>query len=1232
MAARSRTPLRPRRTTVVPEGPLESTDLALRVTRLLDSDSLDDWEALLTRGADLLGTDGRLLAVSTIRASIAVDLAGGLRRVAPYLFVATASHLGLARAGELWSSLATAEIVEVAERLWGVYGAPAAAELEELDLALLGGGALLASSLLARLDGDSLVEWLSEIAYGLVERSRRLADVADARLAIALLEPVQGAGAGQEAGRLDHLARAHGRLAELGEAGHEDLAMSLHRQAAEVEVDDPAMTATLRNNFAVAIARRFDATGDEALLLEEVATYRDVLDVVDEIDRETLRRNLAGALVRGIDLYGWSTLAEASQLVDAMLDRIRGVDLPPRHEAAIISRALVVARHRFDAGLDDPRLDDVLGATRRLLGVLPHGSPEAIELTVNLLPVLGEQWEYFGDRGARDEARALAEGLVVNPSAGVHERRAALANAGIALADAGAACAVDTFRAAVVESPEGTVLRARALDNLAHALFQQWRATGEERALYESAASYQEALALLPERAGHRPTLLSNAAGTDHELYDHTGRVVHLDAAIDRHRESVARTDPDSHSWPARASNLASVLLTRTTQHGGLHYLYEAIPLARRAVARCYERAIYRPALLNVLADAIRRVAAVTPDSEVFDEALSLYEQAIAASPHPGPERSGRLDNFADALAERGAHEGDASLLHRAVGLREQAIAELDRRAPLRSAIENNLAATLLTRWRLEGDDADLERAISLARTSVEAGTGDDRPVRLAVLGLALAHAARGELAEPTVYDPGVAFAEACSTGIETQPGVVLAAGQLWGDHALRLGRFDEAVTAYVHARGAMRLMVARQQARAPKEQWLADSQDLASGSFCALAASGRATDAALAAEETRALLLVDALRDGAGDDGPDRPPEIVAPVIAPRQAALYLASGHDGGWAVIRSALSDEAVALPGLSRDAVGDRVERHLDLAQGLISGGPEARRAWQRHLVDLVSWLGDHIGLVAGSGMSRLRDIDDLVLVPLGTLALLPWNAAAFPPPDATGNRAWLDEAVTLRHAPNVTSLSLLPPAEASARPPLVVAAPLPSALPSLEPAPEVAAVRAWSLDAEVLEGRQATVGAIAAGLGGRRLAHVVAHGHVEPLEPLHSGFYAADDQLFTVKLLVEHDVPAPALVVLAGCQTALIGRRAPDESVGLPAAFLQAGARGVIAAQWPVTNATAANFMRAFYEALAVTPSPAAALRRAQRSVRTTELSGGRLAGARPFGNPDHWAPFVYWGA
>jgi CHAT domain-containing protein len=59
--------------------------------------------------------------------------------------------------------------------------------------------------------------------------------------------------------------------------------------------------------------------------------------------------------------------------------------------------------------------------------------------------------------------------------------------------------------------------------------------------------------------------------------------------------------------------------------------------------------------------------------------------------------------------------------------------------------------------------------------------------------------------------------------------------------------------------------------------------------------------------------------------------------------------------------------------------------------------------------------------------------------------------------------------------------------------------------------------------------------------------------------------------------------APRLVALSACETGLHDiNRSPEEFIGLPAAFLQLGATGVLATLWPVNDASAAFLMSRFF--------------------------------------------------
>jgi CHAT domain-containing protein len=72
-------------------------------------------------------------------------------------------------------------------------------------------------------------------------------------------------------------------------------------------------------------------------------------------------------------------------------------------------------------------------------------------------------------------------------------------------------------------------------------------------------------------------------------------------------------------------------------------------------------------------------------------------------------------------------------------------------------------------------------------------------------------------------------------------------------------------------------------------------------------------------------------------------------------------------------------------------------------------------------------------------------------------------------------------------------------------------------------------------------------------------------------------------------------------------------------LGLPHAFLAAGARGVVVTLWRVTDQSAAEFMQEFYRDLRGGRSPAAALLAVRRA---------HLAASGPASQPYRWAPFV----
>jgi CHAT domain-containing protein len=97
-------------------------------------------------------------------------------------------------------------------------------------------------------------------------------------------------------------------------------------------------------------------------------------------------------------------------------------------------------------------------------------------------------------------------------------------------------------------------------------------------------------------------------------------------------------------------------------------------------------------------------------------------------------------------------------------------------------------------------------------------------------------------------------------------------------------------------------------------------------------------------------------------------------------------------------------------------------------------------------------------------------------------------------------------------------------------------------------------------------------------------HFSCHGNFAPFSPLNSVLYLEGDEQLPVESLFRPALRllGTELVILSACNSASIEHwRTPDETIGFPAAFLIAGAKTVIAAQWPVEDSATFLLMQQF---------------------------------------------------
>lgn len=180
-------------------------------------------------------------------------------------------------------------------------------------------------------------------------------------------------------------------------------------------------------------------------------------------------------------------------------------------------------------------------------------------------------------------------------------------------------------------------------------------------------------------------------------------------------------------------------------------------------------------------------------------------------------------------------------------------------------------------------------------------------------------------------------------------------------------------------------------------------------------------------------------------------------------------------------------------------------------------------------------------------------------------------------------------------------------------------------------------------------------------------HMATHGSYNWKNPLESGLMLANGKftlghLFKMPNILNNN----RLVFLSACETGIVDFNVPTESVGLPSAFLQAGAPGVISTLWSVPDKSTMLLTAKFYQLHRehhIEPSRAltqaqlwlqsatngeihqwlkAHLRNHQKSngilskrferyLETLEKQAKERAGDKPYQSRFYWAGFVYTG-
>jgi len=1064
--------------------------------------------------------------------------------------------------------------------------------------------------------------------------------------------------------------------------------------------------------LADSLAAKYERTGDDDALRRSMALFggpglaaggeaapgehpEQVADLPSWLAGPSRRANAwIEAYNSGRDL---AALDRAVALWDRVLAHPWFGTLTPDIRAGALGGAGVDHLRRYNERSDNADLDEALRCCASSIEVTGH---ENYRVHVsNFSMALVTKYQRDGDMDSLVRAVELAQSVVRMTPEGTGDRADALTNLGGIWRRMREAAGDDAYLDAEVEVWEEAARipvtelskRGACLNNASVGLHDRYDARGNEDDLHRSIGYSRQALEIAP--AGYRDASgwRSNLGNTLRHRYERTGVIADLDDAVEVLKRAVAEAPAQWQGRRECLTNLGSALRARARMNRSAELLPQALQAATEAMELTPVTSAEYDLYAANLAVGMGEVAAATGQPEYIDAQISLYEELLGRVPETAERRPWLQANLASALLNQPSAQNDPAVLDRVRNLIRASIA---RTAPGTAAFANrmSLLAGVLAAGGIHGPQAgEAERAF--------------REACVTALDIAPAYALSTALQWALWCEDGQAW----PTAVEAYHVAAEAADRLF---ATQIGRQDK--EAWLHTASGMpaqaafalvrtgQLEAAALTLERGRVRLLAEALGRNSAALDKLAEDGqgalaerfRAAQRRLGALEageasvTRGDVLADRMR---GDDLASALAEHGAALAAIRripgyehflrpaepgdlaEAAdrplVYLAAARLGGAALIvtraeggsRPAPRVELVELPKLTETAV-QRQTIALQDARRVYDRDPGR---WQGTLDAVCRWLW---AAALGPLLDALGEPTAASLVPTGLLAALPLQAAWTEDDSHPTGRRYAADHLAITYAPSAGAL--LHARELAGQRPLTdllgIADPQPvdaGSLP-LAGAEVEAAAALLGVPLRDLRGPAADREHVLGALPGHSVVHFACHGRARPDLPMESALLMSGNTVLTLTDLFRlelagHGRSGIRLAVLSACETQLPGSDLPDELVGLPSGFLQAGAAAVMASQWKITDIAAALVTAVFYRNLKSGYDGPAALRAAQVWLRDTTngekaafmhprtgQSGLPEAVARPlwrwlvttpaqqrsFAEPSQWAAMTYTGA
>jgi CHAT domain-containing protein len=786
------------------------------------------------------------------------------------------------------------------------------------------------------------------------------------------------------------------------------------------------------------------------------------------------------------------------------------------------------------------------------------------------------------------------------------------------------------------------------LTNLAIGLHDRYNATGSIDDLLHAIRVAERIQAQLPPDSISKRECLNILASSLLDYFDHTEKDEYLDRAVDIIENAIKLAHPDSLQLPYYMNTLASCLRTRYIHRANIHDLQKMSDLYNKAILMVSQDSIiYRVLRANQGATYLN-LYIETAEDKYLSASINTLQQDLQTEPN-SPQKAQVWINLGRSLLAR-------HLTNDNQDDREQAIAAFTKgcQIGMESLPRDVLDGSLLWgNWAFEqhnweesirGFQPGLQVIENLLRTQLLRFGKETWLQKAQELHLyySFALSATNNLPEAiTALEAG--RARLLAEGLERNR-LDLAKLPVLG-HTELYKQYQRSIQQVAHLETVGVL-----------EENLPANFD----QFAELHSARKAMDEA-----------IEAIRKIPGyEDFLQSWPFEKIKAVSEKFPLVYINITSSGGVIFLLNRGSATQIKLSLTEKELNSILIETK----QGEIVGGYLPAQlgftSMPAALEKLLSWQKEKIIIPL---VNLLRDIGlkEIVIIPTRKLALLPLHATAYV---KDGKECTLLDDYVVSYAPSARALfsgyEMLKTINESKTDLCAIGNPLPlpenvmSLIFARAEAEEIALL--FGGETKSLLETEATRMNIEQRLGKTSYIHFACHGYFNPDKQLGSGLLLSNGEKLTLQDIMDKPrATQTRLVVLSACQTAITDfNKLPEEAIGLPAGFLQAGIPGVVGSLWPVDDLSTALLMIRFYQShIKDHLRPAEALRQAQlwlRDANNEELSklfamyrnaakspqtrmNYELAQkkfrehtladpeAKPFSHPYYWAGFVFYG-